>query len=378
MYVAVKGGEKAIEQSYEALARKRRGDTTVPELSVAQIREQMPLAVARVMSEGSLYDRDLAALAIKQASGDLMEAIFLLRAYRTTLPRLLSTLPVDTAHMVIERRISATFKDVPGGQILGPTYDYTQRLLDFALAAEASAPGIEPAAKDSALQTQTAQGMPRVLDFLNAEGLIETERPLDGDPAPSDLTREPLHFPAEREVRLQNLARGDEGFLLALGYSTQRGYANNHPFAGEIRYGKVTVEVVSEELGFAIDIGDIELTECQMVNQFSGSHTEPAKFTRGYGLTFGHGERKAMAMALVDRALRAQELDETVSSPAQMPEFVLYHSDNVEASGFVQHLKLPHYVDFQSELNLIRALHRQADPAKEEDGAAPIPIPRAA
>ncbi|MDB5769882.1 MAG: carbon-phosphorus lyase complex subunit PhnI [Burkholderia sp.] len=362
MYVAVKGGEKAIEESYRALARTRRGDTAVPELSVVQIREQMPLAVARVMSEGSLYDRDLAALAIKQASGDLVEAIFLLRAYRTTLPRLLSTVPVDTAHMVIERRISATFKDLPGGQILGATYDYTQRLLDFSLAAEESVLGTDAAAE---AKSSAPQSMPRVLDFLNAEGLIETEMPPHGDPAPSDLTREPLQFPAEREARLQNLARGDEGFLLALGYSTQRGYANNHPFAGEIRYGKVAVEVVPEELGFAIDIGDIELTECQMVNQFAGSHTEPARFTRGYGLTFGHGERKAMAMALVDRALRAQELDEEISSPAQMAEFVLYHSDNVEASGFVQHLKLPHYVDFQSELNLIRTLHKQAETPQE-------------
>jgi alpha-D-ribose 1-methylphosphonate 5-triphosphate synthase subunit PhnI len=381
MYVAVKGGEKAIEESYQALARVRRGDPAVPELSIAQIREQMPLAVARVMSEGSLYDRDLAALAIKQASGDLVEAIFLLRAYRTTLPRLAATVPVDTARMVIERRISATFKDVPGGQILGATYDYTQRLLDFSLAADEC---LKDGRQDSATSDQAekaaaphiAQAMPRVLDFLNAEGLIETERPLDGDPSPSDLTREPLQFPAEREVRLQNLARGDEGFLLALGYSTQRGYANSHPFAGEIRYGKVTVEVVPEELGFAIEIGDIELTECQMVNQFGGSHDEPARFTRGYGLTFGHGERKAMAMALVDRALRAQELSEEANSPAQMAEFVLYHSDNVEASGFVQHLKLPHYVDFQSELNLIRALRRQND--STNPGSQDIPSSKAA
>ena len=378
MYVAVKGGERAIEQSYLALARMRRGDTAVPELSVAQIREQMPLAVARVMSEGSLYDRDLAALAIKQAGGDLLEAIFLLRAYRTTLPRLLSTVPVDTARMRIERRISATFKDLPGGQILGATYDYTQRLLDFSLAAEADAHGelSAPVPDDT---SAASQPVPRVLDFLNAEGLIEAALPETGDPAPSDLTREPLQFPAGREARLQNLARGDEGFLLALGYSTQRGYANNHPFAGEIRYGRVPVEVVPEELGFAIEIGDIELTECQMVNQFSGSHDEAAKFTRGYGLTFGHGERKAMAMGLVDRALRAQELGETVSSPAQMPEFVLYHSDNVEASGFVQHLKLPHYVDFQSELNLIRALRRQAAEAEPEpDAAQTTPNQRAA
>lgn len=379
MYVAVKGGEKAIEQSYQALARVRRGDPAVPELTIAQIREQMPLAVARVMSEGSLYDRDLAALAIKQASGDLVEAIFLLRAYRTTLPRLASTVPVDTANMMIERRISATFKDVPGGQILGATYDYTQRLLDFSLAAEESLQhglqdGDSPGNEKTASEPHIPQATPRVLDFLNAEGLIETEHPLDGDPEPSDLTREPLQFPAGREVRLQNLARGDEGFLLALGYSTQRGYANSHPFAGEIRYGRVAVEVVPEELGFAIEIGDVELTECQMVNQFAGSHDEPAKFTRGYGLTFGHGERKAMAMALVDRALRAQELGEEVSSPAQMAEFVLYHSDNVEASGFVQHLKLPHYVDFQSELNLIRAL-RQQDEGTKGTNAAPQTIP---
>ena len=367
MYVAVKGGEKAIEASYEALARMRRGDPSVPELTVGQIREQMPLAVARVMSEGSLYDRDLAALAIKQAAGDLIEAICLLRAYRTTLPRIIATLPVDTSRMCVARRISATFKDVPGGQILGPTYDYTQRLLDFSLAAEAQTGSPSPATADNGAEVHEEQGpMPRVLDFLNAEGLIETEQPAEGDPVPADLTREPLRFPAQRDARLQNLARGDEGFLLALGYSTQRGYANNHPFAGEIRYGSVTVEVVPEELGFAIEIGEVELTECQMVNQFAGSHGEGAKFTRGYGLTFGHGERKAMAMALVDRALRAQELDEMTTSPAQMPEFVLYHSDNVEASGFVQHLKLPHYVDFQSELNVIRALNRAAVQDKQD------------
>ncbi|PUA18149.1 carbon-phosphorus lyase complex subunit PhnI [Glaciimonas sp. PCH181] len=366
MYVAVKGGEKAIEESYLALARTRRGDPTLPELTVAQIREQMPLAVARVMTEGSLYDRDLAALAIKQASGDLLEAIFLLRAYRTTLPRLLSTLPVDTAKMVIERRISGTFKDVPGGQILGATYDYTQRLLDFSLAAEATVQvaGVTTP-PEAASKQENVSTMPRVLDFLNAEGLIEQELVPAGDPAPGDLTREPLAFPAQRDIRLQNLARADEGFVLAMAYSTQRGYSNSHPFAGEIRHGKVSVEVIPEELGFAIEIGDLEITECQMVNQFSGSHTEPARFTRGYGLTFGYNERKAIAMGLMDRTLRCQELGEEATSPAQMAEFVLYHSDNVEASGFLQHLKLPHYVDFQAELNLIRALRRQTAEAAD-------------
>ena len=114
------------------------------------------------------------------------------------------------------------------------------------------------------------------------------------------------------------------------------------------------------ELGFAIDIGDITLTECQMVNQFKGSKTVPPQFTRGYGLVFGFGERKAMAMALVDRAMRAEELGEDVTAPAQNVEFVLYHSDNIEATGFVEHLKLPHYVDFQSELENVRRMRREA------------------
>jgi alpha-D-ribose 1-methylphosphonate 5-triphosphate synthase subunit PhnI len=370
MYVAAKGGETAIEQSLRLVAQARRGDPALPELSLEQIRQQLRLAVDRVMTEGSVFDPDLAALALKQAAGDTVEAVFLLRAFRATLPRLGYSRPVDTAGMRVQRRISAIFKDLPGGQVLGPTYDYTQRLLDFSLAsgftpspAEARpAPDVlrQPSlAQDHAQSGRTAdqdRAAPPVLELLDREGLIERETPPEGDPQPRDLTREPLAFPADRATRLQNLARGDEGFLLAMGYSTQRGYAHSHPFAGEIRFGTVPVEVVPEELGFPVVVGEIALTECQMVNQFAGSKSEPPRFTRGYGLAFGHCERKAMAMALVDRALRAEELAERVESPAQMQEFVLSHSDSLEASGFVQHLKLPHYVDFQAELELLRKM----------------------
>ncbi|GJH30549.1 carbon-phosphorus lyase complex subunit PhnI [Caballeronia novacaledonica] len=366
MYVAVKGGERAIERSWDVLAKQRRGDLAVPELSVAQIREQMRLAVARVMTEGSVYDEDLAALAIKQAAGDLVEAIFLLRAYRTTLPRVGYTLPIDTEAMCVERRISAAFKDIPGGQMLGGTYDYTQRLLDFSLLAEGQQAGDAPVAGKAAEES----AMPRVLSMLDREGLIEQERAHENAPPPGDLSREPLSFPADRSTRLQNLARGDEGFLLAIGYATQRGYAHSHPFAGEIRHGEVAVEMVVDELDFAIEIGEIDVTECQMINQFAGSGDVPPTFTQGYGLAFGHSERKAMAMALVDRALRAEELGETVGAPTQDPEFVLYHSDNVEASGFVQHLKLPHYVDFQSELELLRRLRAARRPDDNKENAA--------
>ena len=376
MYVSVKGGAAAIENSWRLLAEQRRGDTSLPELSVAQIREQLPLAVDRVMSEGSLYDPELAALAIKQASGDLIEAIFLLRAYRTTLPRFGYSLPVDTAQMRLVRRVSATFKDVPGGQVLGPTYDYTQRLLDFALLAEGGSDGGHEESQAAAQALPNT--MPRVNELMAREGLMETPHPTSLA-EPGDLTREPLMFPAERPLRLQALARGDEGWLLALGYSTQRGYASSHPFAGEIRRGKVSVEILADELGFPIDIGDVEVTECQMINQFAGNREVPPQFTQGYGLAFGGAERKSMAMALVDRALRARELGESVVAPAQDEEFVLSHADSLEASGFVQHLKLPHYVDFQSELELVRKLRaahaqeKQANKEREPTSHSPAP-----
>ncbi len=359
MYVAVKGGEAAIQNAHRLLADRRRGDRSVPALRLDQVVEQLALGVDRVMAEGSLYDRDLAALAIVQARGDMIEAIFLLRAYRTTLPRFGYTRPADTAAMRVERRVSATYKDLPGGQVLGPTFDYTHRLLDPNLAegSEVEAP---------VAQESGEAAMPRVSSILAREGLIEEDGALPEDHRTGDITREPLEFPLDRDARLQALSRGDEGFLLALAYSTQRGYARSHPFVGEVRIGEVEVELDVPELPFPVPLGRVRVTECQMVNQFRGSAKAPPQFTRGYGLVFGQSERKAMAMALCDRALRASEFGEDVVAPAQDEEFVISHSDNVQATGFVEHLKLPHYVDFQAELDLVRRLRRKVEEADEE------------
>ena len=361
MYVAVKGGERAIRNAHALLADRRRGNRDTPEVTTAQIDEQLALAVDRVMSEGSLYDRGIAALAIKQARGDLIEAIFLVRAYRTTLPRFGFAEPLDTAAMTLSRRVSATFKDLPGGQVLGPTFDYSHRLIDFGLET-ADAPGAAPTARGRVgrarpLAAGHRSHRPRRPDRARARA-----RP---DAPVSDITRDALAFPAARDARLQNLARGDEGFLLGLAYSTQRGYGRTHPFVGEIRFGEAAVEMFVEDLGFAVSIGDIAITECQMVNQFTGGDGRPARFTRGYGLAFGQSERKAMSMALVDRALRADEFGEERKGPAQDEEFVLSHSDNVQATGFVEHLKLPHYVDFQAELALLRQLRRDGGAVAE-------------
>ena len=202
MYVAVKGGERAIENAHRLLAQERRGDPAVPELSLEQIEQQLTLSVDRVMNEGSLYDRELAALAIKQARGDLIEAIFLLRAFRATLPRFGNSEPIDTGTMTVSRRISSTFKDIPGGQVLGPTFDYTHRLLETQ--SDAAAAGA-PTETDANLPK-----MPRATDLLAADDLIEPSPQAAEGEAVGDLTQDPLRFPADRDLRLLYLARGDE------------------------------------------------------------------------------------------------------------------------------------------------------------------------
>lgn len=381
MYVAVKGGERAIANAHALLAKEGRGDLDLPRIDFAAVTGQLGLLVSRVMTEGSLYDPELAARAVVQAQGDALEAITLVRSYRTTLPRFGYTRPVDTAGLPPQRRISATFKDLPGGQQLGATFDYTHRLFTdrdagssarrqtappYRTLVPTTPPEETPSPRTPRWGPDTGSGgvpvpeMPRVTDLLGASALIEPDHvPGAGDPEPGDLTREPTIFPMTRAERLQALARSDEGFLLGLAYSTQRGYGGTHPFAGEIRVGEVEVEFEAPELGFAVPLGRVELTECQMINQFKGSADTPAQFTRGYGLAFGRSERKAMSMSMVDRALRAAEFGERIVAPAQDEEFVLSHSDNVQATGFVEHLKLPHYVDFQAELGLVRRLNAE-------------------
>jgi alpha-D-ribose 1-methylphosphonate 5-triphosphate synthase subunit PhnI len=370
MYVAVKGGERAIANAHALLAKQGRGDLRLPRIEQAAVAAQLGLLVSRVMTEGSLYDPELAARAILQAQGDVLEAITLVRSYRTTLPRFGYTLPADTAGLPPQRRISATFKDLPGGQQLGATFDYTHRLFadrdtggpptDHEKEKQAEERARGQADQRERKRAREQADMPRVISLLGAGALVEPDdRPGADDPEPADLTREPTVFPMSRAGRLQALARADEGFLLGLGYSTQRGFGSTHPFAGEIRVGAAEIEFEPPELGFGVCLGRIELTECQLINQFTGNADTPAQFTRGYGLVFGRSERKAMSMSLVDRALRAGELGERIVAPAQDEEFVISHGDSVQAAGFVEHLKLPHYVDFQAELGLVRRLHAE-------------------
>jgi alpha-D-ribose 1-methylphosphonate 5-triphosphate synthase subunit PhnI len=350
-YVAVKGGQAAIEQAGRLLAYQRRRGTSRP-LEIRQIKEQLYLAVDRVMGEASLYAPDLAALALKQAAGDTLEAAFMLRAYRATQPRLGYSLPQDTTAMRVIRRISAAFKDIPGGQILGPTSDYTLRLLDFDLQAE-SARQVQDFLQELAAaaggQEPLPLTFPKVIDLLRQEHLLAPRPDVAAATAPVDTTRQALTFPASRSAALQTMTRGETGGLLLLAYSNMRGYGDIHPTVGELRLGYLPVHIRHPRTGLPYHVGDVKVTEAEVIARFTAPDGTP-RFTLGYGLCFGHNEVKAIAMAVLDRAMQAEE----VKSPSEDQEFVLSHIDGIESMGFCTHYKLPHYVTFQSDLDRLR------------------------
>ncbi|WP_342514329.1 carbon-phosphorus lyase complex subunit PhnI [Sporosarcina sp. FSL K6-1522] len=362
-YVAVKGGTEAIEESIKRLTFERIHAQEL--LEIKTIMATMRGMVDQVMSESSLYSEFLAALAIKQSEGNMEEAVFLLRAHRSTLPRLYYTRVVETDTMAVERRISASFKDIPGGQILGATYDYTHRLLDFDLIDESKAEmkdwldqfiGEEvAAAKESNLSL-----LPKVVDYLRKEQLL-SEVP-DDQTEPIDVTKQSIQFPTTRAERLQVLTRGQTGAVTSLGYAAIRGYGAIHPTVGELRVGKLplTIGNLSDDLENDYYIGDIKVTEVESFVPISipkENNTEEIEFEIGYGICYGQNETKAIAMSILDQSL---ELGSGVH-PTQDEEFVLLHIDSVESSGFISHLKLPHYVTFQSKLDSIRKIKKESE-----------------
>ncbi|MEM9797104.1 MAG: carbon-phosphorus lyase complex subunit PhnI [Pseudomonadota bacterium] len=335
-YVAARGGERAIAQA-ERLFRARLG--TIDAARVAQIRDTLPHLVDRVMGEASLADADIAALALAQTGGDLPEAVLLLRAWRTTQPRLGVAEPVAPEAIRTHRRISAAFKDVPGGQTLGPTLDYAHRVLATeALTGGAFAPDpVEPAAGPSDPHP------PTVSSWQAENGLIPdpASDELDGEAIP-DVTREPVLFPADRAHMLQSLARADTGGVLALGYAAMRGYGQAHPTVNELRLGEAEL-VVRHPRGTAFSAGRVPVSYAEVVTQTGEG------LRRGFAATMGWNEVKVIAAATLDLNMPG-----AAKGSATDEEFVLYHTEGVEAAGFCAHFKLPHYVTFQSSIDAMR------------------------
>jgi alpha-D-ribose 1-methylphosphonate 5-triphosphate synthase subunit PhnI len=324
------------------------------------------------MAEGGVYDEELAALAIKQSEGDVIEAAFLLRAYRSTLPRLGYSHAATGDDMMVLRRISSVFRDIPGGQVLGLTRDYTQRLLNFELAGKHQAPNNKqqdalgfvedggaaspPAGRARPEPVAGGPGgedpsYPNVIGFLREEGLMAPAPEHAPGGEPFDVTRTPPVFPIPRSGWLQVLARGEAGSMLMLAYSSMRGYGGTgHGAIAELRYGEVPVRISHPITGRPVTIGHIDACEVHYIaGGFSSlQQSEVPDYQMGYGLVAGRDERKAISMAIIDCSLRFATGEAARDGPVANQEFVVSHVDSVESSGFVEHLKLPHYVTFQA------------------------------
>jgi alpha-D-ribose 1-methylphosphonate 5-triphosphate synthase subunit PhnI len=342
-YVATRGGARAIDQS-ERLYRAELGQ--IDATRVDTLRHALPMLIDRVMGEASLYEPDLAALALAQTGGDLYEAVLLLRAWRTTQPRLAIAAPVLQDDLITHRRISAAFKDIPGGQILGPTLDYAHRLLatDVLQGRPYTPTPVDPAA------TPAPAHQPSLAAWQKAQGLVADPVREDVPPdAIPDLTREPLLFPAKRAHTLQSLARADTGGMLALGYAAMRGYGNAHPTVNELRLAEAEVRVTHPR-GTVFSAGRVKVSQAEVT-----SKGKSGQLNLGFCATLGWNEVKVISGATLDLNAAAAPKGSPVEE-----EFFLYHTEPVEASGFCIHFKLPHYVTFQSALDALRGAKTEA------------------
>ncbi|MGR3436240.1 MAG: carbon-phosphorus lyase complex subunit PhnI [Shimia sp.] len=359
-YVATRGGERAIDQA-ERLFRAEMG--AIDAARVEEVKRSLPYLIDRVMGEASLYEPDLAALALAQTGGELFEAVLLLRAWRTTQPRLAVADPVGQEALFTHRRVCAAFKDVPGGQVLGPTLDYAHRILatEVLEGRTFTPPAVDPAPVPSPAH------LPSVSAWQAENDLVETP-PTDateGNDIP-DLTREPLLFPAKRAHTLQSLARAETGGALALGYAAMRGYGSAHPTVNEVRLAEAPL-VVRHPDGSRFSAGRVKISQAEVVDK------KGEKLSLGFAATFGWNEVKCISAATLDLNSPGAAKGSTTEE-----EFFLYHTEGVESSGFCIHFKLPHYVTFQSSLDAMRDAKARKKAAADQPTEAPAPTPEPA
>jgi alpha-D-ribose 1-methylphosphonate 5-triphosphate synthase subunit PhnI len=363
-YVAIKGGGKAISGAEKLLefVRTRQGQSAEP-LDLDTIENQLYFLHSRIMSEGGLFHPKLASLAIKQSLGDTLEASFALRAYRSTKPRLVESPVLDTSSMRVIRRISASFKDIPGGQMLGASSDYALRLMRTELLDESPEAFKAVAAKwlDENRHDDIPDTFPKVLDALREEGLLPPVDEAAAEKKPFDITREPLVFPVPRSAALSTMARSETGSILAIAYSNMRGYGDIHPTVAELRVGYLPVMLPHPITGELIEVGEVLMTECEVVAMYEDEEDggKPT-FSLGYGACFGHNEVKAISMSILDRALQSG-MKNGPTNPSEDPEFVLLHIDGIDSMGFCTHYKMPHYVTFQSDMDRLRTTQDKHD-----------------
>ncbi len=380
-YAAARGGLDAIAAA-EDLVRDARDLAPSPWLGIDQLVERQRLAVDRVMGEGGLWDTQLAARALQQAEGDTIEAAHLLRSYRATMPRFAYSHPVDLDDAQILRRVVPAFRNPPGPQLLGRTTDYTGRLLDRTddgLAREraekraadiglGSAVTTGGAVSDRSSVTDLGDRRPRrMLEVLRDMDLM-VERRRGDDPEPIDITRTATRPPAPRSALLATMARAETGALVNLWYRNvlgPDGYIHEVTL-GEVRHAEIPVTITHPHTGGPVNIATVRVTEVEAIEDLDGADEERTRFDVGYGLCFGHNEKKAIAMANLDIACHRDRKDRDAGAASDLEQTILMTTDGLDASGFLEHLKLPHYVTFRSMIDRKVAMRT----ANDERGAA--------
>ena len=342
-YVAIKGGTEAIRASKQFFSESLKGAEKIDNEAIIK---GMVFSCDRVMGEGALYTEKLSAEAIRKSGGDLLEAAFYVRAHRSTCQRIGQIEPVDTSKMRILRRISAAFKDIKGGQILGPSCDYVIRLFTTF--------------KDEAWKQAQAEQNSEDMYLESALGPLREEDKViileNSEEEPFDVTRTFPLPPYPRSALMQVMSRGETGALLAFAYTTMRGYGDVHPTIGDLRLGAAPFSFEHPFTGKKAKVGEMRFTACETVGSFNRDKKDgKLRLSVGYGFCFGFNETKAISMSILDLAMHNQGHSVGGIDIAANPEIIIHHVDAVESMGFSNHFKLPHYVTFQADLHVFEA-----------------------
>lgn len=343
-YVAIKGGTEAIRASKEFFGESL---ATAQRIDDEALIKGLTFSCDRVMGEGALYTEKLSAEAIRRSGGDLLEAAFYVRAHRSTCQRIGKIEPVDTQNMRILRRISSAFKDIKGGQILGPSCDYVIRLFTT-LKDEAWQAGEQNESDSSDTYLESA------LKPLRDEDKVIILKNTEDEPF--DVTRTFPLPPYPRSGLMQVMSRGETGAMLAFAYTTMRGYGDVHPTIGDLRLGMADFSFKHPFTGKNAKVGEMRFTACETVGSFNRDPEDgKIRLSVGYGFCFGFNETKAISMSILDLAMHHQGHSVGGMDIAANPEIIIHHVDAVESMGFSNHFKLPHYVTFQADLHVFQS-----------------------
>ncbi|WP_084499464.1 carbon-phosphorus lyase complex subunit PhnI [Brevibacterium album] len=365
-----KGGTSAILAAEELLRQRR---ASVPPLDPETVAAAFGEILDQIMGEGALWDPELAARAFVQAGGDTAEAVHLLRAHRSTLPRLAFSVPIDPDSVRLLRRVVSAHRSPDGPQLLGETVDYSPRIMSGPGPGDPLGAAVEQLAGDTAgasTRVHEDRAPQRYTSYLAERDLLAA-REDPGDPEPVDLALTPVSLPAERSALLSAMAIAETGALVNQWYRGvcgPDGHTDESVTLGEVRHGEYDVRVVHPLTGRPVVVGAIRASECEAIDHLDQRGQDSSKFEAGYGFALGHNERKAIAMASMDSAVHRAR---GTALGRELEQTVMHTLDGLAANGFLEHLKLPHYVTFRSQVE-------RAEAARDEAAGAPVPGDEAA